>query len=370
MVKEIALKNFKAFLDNKIELKNLNLLTGINGLGKSTIIQVLLLLRQSYYKNVFPDKGVLLNGDLLNIGKGNDVLNIHSENEIINFKISLMDNLVIDLNLQYNQDSDFLPIIKSKSKISEKALKCNLFDNRFKYLNAERITPKVVYAVSLFEVEQNKSIGIHGENTSLFISRYQREPVKLVSTLHPDSSSNTLLDQISAWMGEISPGVSLSSRYFPEIDAAKFSYKYEYEKTFTPEFSPSNVGFGLTYILPVITCILSSEPGDMIIIENPESHLHPAGQAKLGELLFKASQNGVQLIIETHSDHILNGVRLEVNRQQKDSETVGIFYFERDKASDKHISTISSPHLDNNGRISSWPDGFFDQWEKSLIELI
>lgn len=369
MLNEIGLVNFKAFQFTQAKLAGLNLFTGINGLGKSSVIQALLLLRQSYSKGLFPSKGILLNGDIVKLGKGSDVLSIHSETKEIFFEITL-DNNLSKIALGYIQDSDFLPFIANNSFISETFFEQPLFDSRFKYLNAERISPKFVYDVSLFEVEKNKSLGIHGENTSLFISRYQRDSVKIIHALHPSASSDSLIDQISAWLKEISPGVSINSRYFPDIESAKFTYQYEYEKILTPEFSPTNVGFGLTYALPVITSILSSQPNDLLIIENPESHLHPAGQSKLGELLFKAAISGVQIIVETHSDHVLNGIRVAIHKQNGYSELVKILYFERDMNSKKHTSRIVYPSVNDQGQIDNWPSGFFDQSVNDLNFLL
>ena len=370
MIKAISLKNFKSFLDSRIQLSTLNLLTGINGVGKSTLIQALLLLRQSYLKNIFPSKGILLNGELFNLGKGGDALSIHSTVPEIYLGIEFSDLPNLDVFLKFVAESDLLPLNKKKSSLKKESFKHALFNNSFKYLNAERISPKVSYNVSLFEVEENKSLGIHGEYTSLFLAKYQREPINIESLLHENNPTNTLIEQVSAWLQDISPGINLKSQYYPEIDAAKFNYQFEYGDLTTPEFRPTNVGFGLTYALPIITSILSSQPGDIVIIENPESHLHPSGQFKLGEMLFKAAVGGLQTIVETHSDHVLNGIRVSINKHKKYSDLVNVVFFERDKKSKKHISSILKPKLDDNGRIDSWPVGFFDEWDKSLIQLL
>lgn len=370
MIKAVAIKNFKSFLDNEVKFSTLNLLTGINGVGKSTLIQSLLLLRQSYLKGVFPGKGILLNGDLINIGKGSDALNIHSKAPELGFSIDF-DNLPkINLFLKFIPESDFLPLLKKKSLLPKMSFSHPLFNNGFKYLNAERISPKVSYNVSLFEVEHNRSLGIHGEYTSLYLAKYQREPITILSLIHQNNPTNTLIEQVSAWLQDISPGVNLKSQYYPEIDSAKFNYQFDFGDFRTPEFRPTNVGFGLTYVLPVLTSILASKPGDIVVIENPESHLHPSGQAKLGELLFKAAIGGLQTIVETHSDHVLNGVRVAVKNYQKNSSLVNIVFFERNRMDELHLSNVRKPKLDNYGRIDIWPDGFFDEWDKSLIQLV
>lgn len=74
-------------------------------------------------------------------------------------------------------------------------------------------------------------------------------------------------------------------------------------------FTAQNVGFGISYVLPIVLALVKAKKGELIILENPEAHLHPRGQRKMGELIARAAQGGVQVIVETHSDHILNGIR-------------------------------------------------------------
>ena len=108
-------------------------------------------------------------------------------------------------------------------------------------------------------------------------------------------------------------------------------YTYTYGDRTTQDFSPLNVGFGLTYSLPIIVAILKANPNDLIIIENPESHLHPKAQSKLAELFALASSIGIQLIIETHSDHILNGIRVATKKGLINSEQTKIYYLSKEE---------------------------------------
>ena len=103
------------------------------------------------------------------------------------------------------------------------------------------------------------------------------------------------------------------------------------------------------------------------LIENPETHIHPHGQSRLAMLMAKAAQAGVQIFVESHSDHILNGIRVAAKRQWIEAEKVKINYFSR---SDKEITTILPLKLYQNGRIDKWPKGFFDEWDNMLDELI
>jgi len=71
-------------------------------------------------------------------------------------------------------------------------------------------------------------------------------------------------------------------------------------------------GFGLSYTLPVITALLVGTliPNSLVIIENPEAHLHPRGQTEIARLIALCAQVGTQIIIETHSDHLFDGIRI------------------------------------------------------------
>jgi len=128
------------------------------------------------------------------------------------------------------------------------------------------------------------------------------------------------------------------------------------------------VGFGLTYSLPILVACLSAPVGALLLIENPEAHLHPQGQTKLGELLAICASDGVQVIVETHSDHVLNGIRLAVKKDLLAAADVQLCYFTRDvKTGDCYIE---SPSVLPDGQLTNWPKGFFDQWEKSLDALL
>lgn len=105
--------------------------------------------------------------------------------------------------------------------------------------------------------------------------------------------------------------------------------------------------------------ILSANKDAIIIVENPEAHIHPKGQAVLMALISKAVTNGVQVIIESHSDHIINGALVAVNKKIITRDSLSIYYFEREE----HGHTALSYQLlvSDTGRISHPPKGFFDQ---------
>ena len=106
--------------------------------------------------------------------------------------------------------------------------------------------------------------------------------------------------------------------------------------------------------------------GALCLIENPEAHLHPRGQTKMAELAARAAAAGVQVIAETHSDHFLDGIRIAVRDGLVTPEQVAIHYFSREG----NAATAKSPKVDKDGRLSEWPEGFFDQHEENLVKLL
>ena len=124
-----------------------------------------------------------------------------------------------------------------------------------------------------------------------------------------------------------------------------------------------HVGFGLTQVFPIIVAALSRTEGDLLLIENPEVHLHPAGQAMMGCFLAEVAAAGVQVLIETHSDHILNGIRRAVKAGLLAPEDLAIHFF-RDR--DSEGEQVISPTIDRAGNIDVWPKGFFDQFDKDM----
>jgi predicted ATPase len=177
-----------------------------------------------------------------------------------------------------------------------------------------------------------------------------------------------LKHQAEAWLGEISPGTRISLTPNPEVGIVGLRYSSVFGTQISNDHRATNVGFGITYVLPVIVAVLSSAPGSLLLIENPEAHLHPKGQAQMGRLLACAASCGVQVIVETHSDHVLNGVRLAVHGGKINPDDVQLHFFQRSEQDG--LIEVVSPRIDRDGRIDQWPDGFFDEWEKSLVALL
>lgn len=367
MIESIQLSNFKCFEQQTVVLKPLTLLAGLNSSGKSTIIQALLLLRQSYLENLLPNVGLTLNGKLAQLGTAKDAL--FEEADVDEISFGLKDDLPAELDLRfaYREGSDVLAV--TECKVVGDIWKASLFRDDFQYLRAERIGPRTSFGMSDYEVRHHHQVGSSGEFTAHFLSLFGSELVELPGIRHRLATSNTLQSQVEAWMTEISPGVRLNLKRYSEMDLMTFNVSYSLgHQVASSEYRPTNVGFGITYVLPIVVAVLSARVGSLIIVENPEAHLHPRGQVKMGELLSLASAAGIQVLTETHSDHVLNGIRLAVHGRKTEPSRVALYHSKWELGGKSPSLTLLS--LDDSGRISRWPEGFFDEIERSLDQLL
>ena len=133
-------------------------------------------------------------------------------------------------------------------------------------------------------------------------------------------------------------------------------------------YRPSNVGFGYSYALPIIVSGLIAKPGEILIVENPEAHLHPYAQAQMAKFLARVSASGVQVFIESHSETILNGLRIAVLDGVVTADDLNILYFSKSKGKDVEVENIPVQN-DEYASIEHWPEGFFDQNDKDLQRL-
>ena len=436
MISEIRLTNFKCFQELTLPLPMFTLLSGLNGMGKSSVIQSILLLRQSWRSGDLKLGRLALNGELTELGTGNDIL----------FEGANFDHVGIGLNLVQTRDSqhfsaipmDFLytydrgadslistvsdpetnreimriaslsncesglaliqdsrnlanlnEIVRQSGSASFKAgveqliMQKNWMDSialeavspfagQFHYVFAERFGPRKMLPLSESHVRE-KNLGLHGEYVLHFLMEYGKKIT--VDEADPRFSSSlgfgaNLEDQVDAWLQEISPGSHLSIEAIRRTDTAASGFSFDQPNDIrTRAFRPTNVGFGLSYVLPVLVALLSAEPGAVVLLENPEAHMHPQGQTCLGQLAARAAAAGVQVILETHSDHIMNGARIDIRTggsKRLAPDNAAFHFFERKGI----VATVTSPKIGEDGRLSDWPSGFFDQHEENLIELL
>ena len=371
MITKIEIKNFKSIKEAKVRTKNLNLLMGLNGMGKTSFIQALLLLMQS---DKLEERMIELNGILAQIGQGRDAFYQFAGEDFIEFGIEFKEEK-FNWRFNYKHDKDKLvsDIGFTKDQMQYFREKTKLFQ----YISAERIGPREIYDASSIVVVDKKQLGLLGEYAAYYINLFGSDYDVKKSIQHPATSSGKLNTQVNAWLREISPGVSLNTKYVPEVNKVILDYQFDLEKTATNSFRPKNVGFGISYVLPIVLALLTVEENKIVVIENPESHIHPKGQAQLGRLIALSAQSGAQIFVETHSDHILNGIRVAVKEFHStdgvsgvSKDNVNIMYFDKVTTDKEQYSQITPIRVDYKGELDEYPIDFLDEWSNQLLKLL
>ncbi len=380
MIKNISITNFKIFKQNELKINNLNILTGMNGMGKSSLIQILLILRQSHFKGLFydPEEKYISLGDqeredFVEIGDYRDAIyqDFDNDKDFIKIKIHFTDKTATwQTESYYEHGGDIFELPVKTTNVDNSIFKEALFAKRkFQIIKADRIGPKEFLPTSARKVK-NKDFGTDGRYAMHYFLEKWKTKIPIKELAHSKEDNLLLEQQINAWLHEISPGVRVKS-VFHQIDNTKIIPQFDYNvgNLNKKPFKAKNVGFGISYVFSVIMSILTAEKNDIIIIENPEAHLHPRGQTELAKLAAIAAQNGVQVFIETHSDHVLDGIRIATKQGKIQVNNLNILFFNR--AEKEHTTIIEKINIDKYARfLEEPPKGFFDEFENNMMKLI
>ena len=377
MITHLQIDNYKIHKHTDLNLKNLNILTGQNSSGKSSIIQMLLLLRQSYLKGELSN-GLQLQGDLCNVGLISDALCKYADEDSVKASFKVADMSYSWEFVQKNNSSfqDMIPAKENNSVVGETIPA--IFSNDFQYISASRWSPRESYPLNTSAVEIKKQLSSEYGACDLvphFLYHYGIEKNLLVKSelKYEETESLDLKEQVSAWENIISKGVNVITQREGKAVVLKYSFNKTNDFGSSDEFNATNVGYGLSYALPIIVALLTASTNSLIIIENPEIHLHPHGQSELAKLIARAAQTGTQIIVETHSDHIINGILVSTKQFENggngiDRNKVQIFNCKKNDAT--QTAEVTPINIVGDGKIDIQPDGFFDQTERDLSYLL
>ncbi|MBF0173624.1 MAG: DUF3696 domain-containing protein [Magnetococcales bacterium] len=372
MITELSLSSFKCFDSLRLPLTNLTLLSGANASGKSSILQSLVLLHQTMVEHEWSTR-LMLNGETLRLGTVFDVVDqahgrktfevgLVSEDRSCRWFFSALDRS--DMSLVVDRikigENDYAAPAKLHYLLPDKEdLRVSTLAQRLRnlvYLSAERIGPRDVYPLE--DRQTATVVGPKGEHVASLM--YWGLDERVLDELVIADHLTFRFHQIAARMKTFFPGCVLAVERVPNTNALTLGFKTSEDTNF---HRPIHEGFGLTQVLPIVVAALSVGKGDLLLIENPEVHLHPSGQGRMGQFLAEVASAGVQVVVETHSDHVLNGIRRAVKGNRLVPEQVSLYFF--NPRSDQK-NQVSNPQLDKYGNIDSWPEGFFDQFDKDM----
>lgn len=369
----LNIKNFKCFCNADVPINNLTVFAGGNGNGKSTAIQSLLLLRRtiehcakweqgSYNYDTINNLNVELNGVYcLNLGNSSYVITNESEDDTIAFGIS--DNNDNKFLINYDPTDNEL-WLKPKLPLVNKFRNNPLYYQEFYYLNAERIGPRITQSIKFYDYP---NVGFQGEFTAQIISDLNYTFKVDERKINKEYIKGSRFEhQVNAWLSYILNGVTI----IPHKDDKTHSARIEVENVYSKgnPIIATNTGFGISYSLPIIVAGLIAKEDRFLIIENPEAHLHPSAQSRIGYFLGVIANAGVRVIIETHSDHIINGIQIAVANKAIDASNVTINFFSQIEQNAQ--PDVNAIRMNEKGELSDWPKGFFDQTQVDYSKLI
>ena len=370
MIEKLIIDNFKLHKHTELGMSGLTVLTGVNGMGKSSVVQALLLLRQSFMSSDLAT-GLNLKGDLCNIGSAGELACQTSDSDML--KLTINDSNGKKSEWEFLYPEDINETFLSRKDNNENNVSLSLFTNDFQYIGAFRFGPQKSYGRDTSIVKTRRQISKEMgqcEYAVNFLFQYQKDDIAIKELALPNddgSFSYDLGSQVDLWMRQISPNIQVKI----ESQQQDFMLKYKFfrdQNTMTDDVSAMNTGFGITYVLPILVAMLSSKKDSLIIIENPEAHIHPTGQSVLMDLITRAVGHGVQVVLETHSDHILNGGLVAIHQGKVNTSDVSVYFFERNEAD--HVAVPVLLRISDKGHIKRPPKGFFDQFTKDLHLLM
>lgn len=401
-IERLALKNFKCFKEVDVSFSRITLLTGENSSGKSSLIYGILAPLQSIHRlsNSFP-LYLSLNGDYVNMGGGEDVAFNHNTNNKLGIYLNIVtdfETFVFDTNWGFEPRNRY-PVIndlKMKSRLDQIELIREVGGDYIANLNLKdgAVVNSANLRTSNIDDITKEHYGSYPIIDSFSDSLYDSldEEFNFISSfrLHPDrtyylSKSNNkvdkfgsgYIDQILDWHDRQSDKlydlVSLLKAVnilhdirTHKLLGGRFEIKVKVKSKSRWE-SLADVGFGISQFLPIIVADLQLWDNSTLIMSQPEIHLHPSVQANLGDYLVKqVKERNKNYIVETHSEYLLNRMRLLIVKEEIQPEEVAVYYFEN---SIKDGSIAHRIEFTKDGQILNAPKGFFETYMIDTINI-
>lgn len=382
MLEVIEMDDFKCFEALDLPCASLTVLTGYNAAGKSSALQALLLMTQALRiaanENCLP-----LNGELVSLGSEGDVLRsgasspsfslgVRTSGESIKWRFgsgrAKSARGLVPLNgLEYMQNGRrrtppgkwapkrIWPAVGGTKSPLAAAIRGAVF------ISAARALQLDTFPVPKMPFHPEGYVGATGEYAPYWYLEYADEEVD-EARRHPQNNGETVRTQVDAWLSELFPGARVSADRLTPDSPIRLTFSLS---TSSPWARPANVGFGLSYAFPMLVALLTRARDSIIVVDSAEAHLHPRAQSAVGRLLGQMAGAGLQIFVETHSDHLLNGIRLAVRDGLVKPDDVALHFF----GQGGKVGQVTTLALDQNGAVSDWPEGFFDQAENDLAIL-
>jgi len=374
ILRSLDLSNLKCFSALRVGLSPLTLFTGFNAAGKSTALHSLILLTQGL--RLDPSSEHLpLNGPLIRLGSPEDVflddsnkakISVADAEEEISWRFDRQNAFQIEKATHRTPSGESREWDKMLWKPDGAVASNSLIDSirDVIFLGAARGgTPDVYPSPDAVKNVVNADVGNEGQFAPWWYAEMADEVIE-GARLHPGEARTSMRQQLGAYLGELFPNAEASADSIQRTSLVRIGLR---TGTTSDYRRPANIGYGLTYAFPILVALLLARREQVVIIESPEANLHPRAQSKMGGILARFAAAGVQVLVESHSDHVLNGIRMAVKKQVIPHSDVAIHFFGGVDSKGNH--GVISPSVDSKGTVDNWPEGFFDQGESDLAVL-
>ncbi len=361
MITKAEIRGFKRFAHERFAIAPLTVLAGLNGSGKTSLLQsVMIAAEASKTRSV----AISLNGPFgLELGTAEDVLNWETRSPIEIAFEATTGTATWQLTVP-SEEALYLEIAERPVDLP-KAFSGT--PRAFTYLSAERLGPRGFSAASPLP-EAELEVGVKGEFCAHVLSVLGDRLIESVDRSHPlyaPAPPRLLKYEVEQWLSEIARPIEITGERASGATVAELRFR----APGSAWVRSTNMGFGITYALPIILAGLIAEKGGLLVVENPEAHLHPAGQSRMGVFLAWLAGNGVQVLIETHSDHVINGIRRAVAEHNYLDAASALLHWFGDDGDGHEGPLFSTLAIGESGNLSDWPKGFFDQYQIDVAAL-
>ncbi|WP_413737982.1 DUF3696 domain-containing protein [Sodalis sp. RH21] len=401
MITRLKLDNFKAWrASGDISLKPVTLLLGENSTGKSSVLQSLLLMKQTAAS---PDRTVQLNlggdevNDFVDMGSFEDLMTQNPKKRKVGIELDTVhDENYCYFAVEYGQDSKKSPVVE-EMKLSANA------ESWFRLARTERSAFSLYLPGEIrtslksrsfapergiaFSAEAIAALGESGQQVQDLSLQLRRE-LDAISYLGPlrnkprrtypwnrtrpgiigedgsnaiyallasaqakkNEDSNDIVTNVSRWLKKMKIADRLEVK---QLGAGNYSVMIHRDGVVA---NLRDVGIGISQVLPVLVLAYFAPAYSTVILEEPEIHLHPQAQSFLAELFLEVSKTRhVQFIVETHSEHLFRRMQTLVAKRKAMPNQCALYFVARNK-SDAVLKTLE---MDSLGRLSNWPNNFF-----------
>lgn len=364
MVSKIKFKNYKLFKNwQELEIKPITILIGKNNTGKSAVLKLPTMISESL-KGEFSEP-ISLNSKI-NVGKKYEELFYNKEilADTIDFEISdekeklkiciKGDNRGDNIEVKsYNLNDEEIKITKSNIK-GFKHSKVKSLKLAYDYIDAFREFPKGGYITDINGKIEN--IGITGQNAFKLLAQYRKE-------------NNPLLSSISKWFEENFEGWKIEIK---EITASIEGFDFVLSNHKIKNINILNTGSGIRQVLPLIVrSFMPVEEETLVIMEEPESHLHPAAHGNLAQRFVESylENKNKKYLIESHSKNFILRLQSLIADPKVNftNEDVAVYYV--DYLEDEQISTLERLEINEIGEFTKWPEEIFNESYAELLRL-